>query len=337
MLNWFAQPAAQLYEFTHPGQNAGQWVYYDPTTTFTFSIPSGFAIQSLWFPVLGSGGVKLYSGDSTSGTPFYTTGSSGSELVPLPSGITTLTMATVTGLGTVIPVFLTSLTFSPIRISPQASQVTQVTATAPIVSSGGSTPNISLTTPLAIAYGGTGTATPSLVQGTNVTITGTWPNQTINAASTTGVTNVTASAPLASSGGATPNISISGLIPIASGGTGTASPGETAGQSIAISGSWPNQQIAWIGNVLDTSGTLQPTGVAYAFTATTISGGLATVAAPAGTQILSASANVVDSTLGHNYFCSINTFGTGSVVFLVHDSGGSAIVGAVIRGVILAY
>lgn len=33
---------------------------------------------------------------------------------------------------------------------------------------------------LAIANGGTGTATPSLVAGTNVTISGTWPNQTIN-------------------------------------------------------------------------------------------------------------------------------------------------------------
>jgi hypothetical protein len=35
---------------------------------------------------------------------------------------------------------------------------------------------------LPVANGGTATATPSLVQGTNVTITGTWPNQTINAA-----------------------------------------------------------------------------------------------------------------------------------------------------------
>jgi hypothetical protein len=33
---------------------------------------------------------------------------------------------------------------------------------------------------VAVANGGTGTATPNLVQGTNVTITGTWPNQTIN-------------------------------------------------------------------------------------------------------------------------------------------------------------
>lgn len=33
---------------------------------------------------------------------------------------------------------------------------------------------------LPVARGGTGTTTPGLVQGTNVTITGTWPNQTIN-------------------------------------------------------------------------------------------------------------------------------------------------------------
>ncbi len=35
-------------------------------------------------------------------------------------------------------------------------------------------------TVLSVANGGTGTSTPALVAGTNVTITGTWPNQTIN-------------------------------------------------------------------------------------------------------------------------------------------------------------
>jgi hypothetical protein len=39
---------------------------------------------------------------------------------------------------------------------------------------------------LDVANGGTGTATPALVAGANVTITGTWPNQTIAAASETG-------------------------------------------------------------------------------------------------------------------------------------------------------
>lgn len=41
---------------------------------------------------------------------------------------------------------------------------------------------------VALANGGTGTASPSLVQGTNITVTGTWPNQTINStASSSGV------------------------------------------------------------------------------------------------------------------------------------------------------
>jgi hypothetical protein len=51
------------------------------------------------------------------------------------------------------------------------------TSGGPITTSG----TITLTGTLAIANGGTGTATPSLIAGTNVTITGSFPNQTINA------------------------------------------------------------------------------------------------------------------------------------------------------------
>ena len=47
---------------------------------------------------------------------------------------------------------------------------------------------ISLVTPVAVANGGTGTATPALVAGTNITITGSWPDQTINSTSSGGVT-----------------------------------------------------------------------------------------------------------------------------------------------------
>lgn len=60
-----------------------------------------------------------------------------------------------------------------------------------------------------VSAGGTGTTTPALVQGTNVTITGTWPNQTINASGgSAGVTSVTGTAPVVSSGGTTPAISM---------------------------------------------------------------------------------------------------------------------------------
>ena len=62
---------------------------------------------------------------------------------------------------------------------------------------------------VAVANGGSGTATPSLVAGTNVTVTGTWPNQTIAATGGSGsVTDVTGTAPIVSSGGTTPAISL---------------------------------------------------------------------------------------------------------------------------------
>ena len=61
---------------------------------------------------------------------------------------------------------------------------------------------------LPVAKGGTGTATPALVAGTNVTVSGTWPNQTINASSSGTVTAVTGTAPVVSSGGTTPAISM---------------------------------------------------------------------------------------------------------------------------------
>lgn len=46
-----------------------------------------------------------------------------------------------------------------------------------------------LASPLPVLQGGTGTTTPALVQGTNITITGSWPNQTINASGTGGTGN----------------------------------------------------------------------------------------------------------------------------------------------------
>jgi hypothetical protein len=93
---------------------------------------------------------------------------------------------------------------------------------------GGALTGVSLATQvtglLPVVNGGTGTATPALIQGSGVTITGTWPNQTIAATGSGGtITSVTASAPLASSGGTAPNISFTGTLATANGGTGTTS------------------------------------------------------------------------------------------------------------------
>jgi hypothetical protein len=86
---------------------------------------------------------------------------------------------------------------------------------------------------VAVANGGTGTDTPSLVAGSNITVSGTWPNQTIAATSSGSgtVTSVAASVPsfLSISGSpittsGTLAISYSGTaLPIANGGTGITS------------------------------------------------------------------------------------------------------------------
>ena len=84
--------------------------------------------------------------------------------------------------------------------SAGSTGLTPSTATTGAVTLGGT---------LAVASGGTGTSSPSLVAGTNVSITGTWPNQTVNSTASGSVTSVTATSPVASSGGATPDISLS--------------------------------------------------------------------------------------------------------------------------------
>ena len=119
---------------------------------------------------------------------------------------------------------------------------------SPITTSG----TITLAGTLAVANGGTGTATPSIVAGTNVTVTGTWPNQTVTASGGSGsVTSVAATVPsfLSVSGSpittsGTLAITLSGTaLPVANGGTGTTTPSIVAGTNVTVSGTWPNQTI----------------------------------------------------------------------------------------------
>jgi hypothetical protein len=85
---------------------------------------------------------------------------------------------------------------------------------------------------LPVANGGTGTATPSIVAGTNVTVTGTWPNQTIAASGGGGSGTVTSvdvsggTTGLTTSGGpvtTTGTITLAGTLAVANGGTGQTS------------------------------------------------------------------------------------------------------------------
>jgi len=146
---------------------------------------------------------------------------------------------------------LTSITANSVMIGNAAGSVLLVSpgTTGNVLVSNGTTwssstlanaTGLSLTTGvtgiLPVLNGGTGTATPSLVQGTNVTITGTWPNQTI--ASTAGGTGTVTSASVVSANGfagtvatatTTPAITLTTSITGVLKGNGTAISAATAG------------------------------------------------------------------------------------------------------------
>jgi hypothetical protein len=109
---------------------------------------------------------------------------------------------------------------------------------------------------LPVANGGTGTATPGLIQGSNITITGSWPNQTITASATaatafsalTGAVNTTAAmvvgtgASLGTSGSgvitatSVPATGVAGVLAIANGGTNSSAAPSSGQIMIAQSG-----------------------------------------------------------------------------------------------------
>ena len=97
-----------------------------------------------------------------------------SELVTSVAGRTgavVLTTSDISGLGTIA--------------TQNASSVALTGGTINGIAIGGTTPSsgafttLTATTAIAVASGGTGTTTPSIVAGSNITVTGTWPNQTI--------------------------------------------------------------------------------------------------------------------------------------------------------------
>lgn len=163
--------------------------------------------------------------------PSATTPLGGTEVLPIVQGTTTKKVS-VAGLFT-SPVMVT-----PALGTPSAVNLTNATD-LPLTTG--------VTGVLPVANGGNGTPTPSLVAGANVTITGTWPNQTIAStggggggvtsfsAGTTGLTPATAT---------TGAVTLAGTLAVANGGTGTATPSLVAGTNVTITGTWPNQTIS---------------------------------------------------------------------------------------------
>ena len=208
----------------------------------TYTAGTGLSLITNQFSITNIGTAGTYG--SATQVPVLTTNAQG-QVTSVTNTTVTPAVGSITGLGTGIATFLATpssanlaaavtdetgsgaLVFAtsptlvtPILGTPQSGVMTNVTG-LPLTTG--------VTGILPVANGGTGTATPALVAGTNVSITGTWPNQTINSSNPGGtVTSVAASVPSFLSitgspitGSGTLAITYSGTaLPVANGGTG---------------------------------------------------------------------------------------------------------------------
>ena len=131
---------------------------------------------------IANGGTNATTAATARGNilPSYT--GNANKVLAVNAGATDVEYVSVGGTGTV----------TSVAVSGGTTGLT--TSGGPITGAG----TITLAGTLAVANGGTGTATPAIVAGTNVTVSGSWPNQTINA---TGAAQVYPGAGIANSTG----------------------------------------------------------------------------------------------------------------------------------------
>ncbi len=241
--------------FTPSGLNAIPNYGVGYITSTSISTLAGFGGMSFYTNQLerlriGSAG-QIGIGGATYGTNGQVLTSSGSGSAPTWTTPTAGTVTSVTGTSPVVssggatPAISLAASYGDTQ-NPYASKTANYVLASPNGTSGvptfraivaadvptlnqnttGTASNVTGT--VAVVNGGTGTASPALVAGTNVTITGSWPNQTINAGASSGtVTSVAATVPAFLSIAGSPittsgtlAISYSGTaLPIANGGT----------------------------------------------------------------------------------------------------------------------
>jgi hypothetical protein len=185
-----------------------------PAVSKSYIVDNAATGGTVTFKAYGQTGISVAVGEKCvvyfNGTDFVKVASSVADGVTSVSGTGNVNGITLTGTVTSTGNLTLGGTLANVNLT------SQVTGTLPILNGGTGTTSTTfvnlasnVTGTLPVLNGGTGTTTPALVQGSGVTITGTWPNQTIAATGSGGtITSVTGTAPVASSGGTTPAISL---------------------------------------------------------------------------------------------------------------------------------
>jgi hypothetical protein len=149
-------------------------VFAGTTSTGAFQVPAGPGTATHILTSNGPGALPTFQAPPALGnlTGAVTSVGAATSLGSFTSANLAGALTDETGSGAAV--FATSPTLVTPNLGTPASGTLTNTTGLPI---DGGTTGI-----LPVARGGSGTATPALVQGSNITITGTWPNQTISAA-----------------------------------------------------------------------------------------------------------------------------------------------------------
>lgn len=178
---------------------------------------------------------------------------------------------------------------------------------------------------LPVANGGSGTATPAIVAGTNVTVSGTWPNQTVNASSsgtvssvavsggTTGLT--TSGGPITTSG----TITLAGTLAVANGGTNSTATATAGGVGYGTGTAHAYTAAGTSAQVLTSNGAGAPTWATPAASGVTsvaqsFTGGIISVAGSPITTSGTLALTVAGTSGGVPYFTSTSTWATSALL-----------------------
>ena len=170
----------------------GAFILLSDASPVAVTLSQGTTITPPWFAIFLNYGVGLATLTPATGTITYP-GNLAAASMPLPQNVGCM-------------VVYDGANFDAV-LFPVSPQNTPGVAHKWVASYNSTTGVFTLTQPAftdvsgiaTVAQGGTGTSSPALIPGTNVTITGTWPNQTINA-STTGLSVTITTAALTSLG-----------------------------------------------------------------------------------------------------------------------------------------